>query len=49
MAEGKGANLRRDDHFLLGPGVNIYHQPQKGRNLEYFGEGPYLAGRMAVG
>jgi beta-glucosidase len=31
---------------LLGPGVNIYRQAQCGRNFEYFGEDPYLAGQM---
>lgn len=32
--------------ILLGPGMNIYRQSQCGRNFEYFGEDPYLAGRM---
>ncbi len=31
---------------LLGPGMNIYRMSQCGRNFEYFGEDPYLAGRM---
>jgi beta-glucosidase len=31
---------------LLGPGLNIYRQSQNGRNFEYFGEDPYLAGKM---
>jgi beta-glucosidase len=31
---------------LLGPGMNIYRISQCGRNFEYFGEDPYLAGRM---
>ena len=35
--------------FFLGPGVNIYRAPMNGRNFEYFGEDPYLAGQMAVG
>ena len=39
----------RGVHFLLGPGVNIYRAPMNGRNFEYFGEDPYLAGQMAVG
>ncbi len=34
--------------FLLGPGVNIYRAPMNGRNFEYFGEDPYLAGQIAV-
>ena len=33
--------------FLLGPGVNIYRAPMCGRNFEYFGEDPYLAGETA--
>lgn len=45
-----GQNGRaRGDNFILGPAVNICRQPQDGRNFEYFGEDPYLAGRMAVG
>lgn len=39
----------RGVNFLLAPGVNIYRSPLNGRNMEYFGEDPYLAGRMAVG
>ena len=31
---------------LLGPGMNIYRQSQCGRNFEYFGEDPFLAGTM---
>jgi beta-glucosidase len=36
------------DDLLEGPGVNIARIPQNGRNFEYFGEDPYLAGRLAV-
>jgi beta-glucosidase len=54
IAEREGIALGRDarsrgDHILLGPGVNIYRQPQNGRNFEYFGEDPFLAGQIDVG
>ncbi len=39
---------KRGVHVLLGPGVNIYRAPMNGRNFEYMGEDPYLAGAMAV-
>ena len=35
-------------HVFIAPGVNLTRVPQAGRNFEYFGEDPYLAGRMAV-
>jgi len=38
----------RGEHVLEAPGVNIARVPQNGRNFEYFGEDPYLAGQMAV-
>ena len=54
LAERVGGAIGRDArargvHFMLGPGVNIYVAPMNGRNFEYFGEDPFLAGRMAVG
>ena len=44
---GEEARYREKD-VLLGPGVNIYRTPLCGRNFEYMGEDPYLAGCMAV-
>jgi beta-glucosidase len=45
-----GADARaRGVNFVLAPGVNIYRAPMNGRNFEYFGEDPYLAGKFAVG
>jgi len=54
MAHRIGAVIGQDArargvHFMLGPGVNIYRAPMCGRNFEYFGEDPYLAGQTAVG
>lgn len=40
--------LYRGKDVMLGPGVNIYRTPLNGRNFEYMGEDPYLAGEMAV-
>jgi beta-glucosidase len=52
IAEREGIALGRDsrargDHFVLGPGVNIYRVPQNGRNFEYLGEDPFLAAAIA--
>lgn len=44
---GEEARFREKD-VLLGPGVNIYRTPLNGRNFEYMGEDPYLAGIMVV-
>lgn len=40
--------LYRGKDVVLGPGVNIYRTPVNGRNFEYMGEDPYLAGQMVV-
>ncbi|MCH5246218.1 MAG: glycoside hydrolase family 3 C-terminal domain-containing protein [Muribaculaceae bacterium] len=40
--------LYRGKNVLLGPGVNIYRTPLNGRNFEYMGEDPYLAGELAA-
>jgi len=54
LAKRVGAAIGQDArargvNFLLGPGVNIYRAPMNGRNFEYYGEDPYLGGRIAVG
>jgi len=52
LADQEGICLGRDarsrgDHILLGPAMNIYREPQNGRNFEYFGEDPFLAGQIS--
>lgn len=44
---GEEARYRKKT-MLLGPGVNIYRTPLNGRNFEYMGEDPYLAGQMVI-
>ncbi len=41
-ARARGVNI------VLGPGMDLTREPQCGRNFEYLGEDPTLAGRMAV-
>ena len=53
LAERIGVEFGRDTrakgaHYLLAPGVNIYRASILGRNFEYMGEDPYLAGQLAV-
>ena len=49
VGTGLGQDARsRGVSFLLGPAVNIYRAPMNGRNFEYMGEDPYLAGRIAA-
>jgi len=49
IGEAIGRDARaRGVNILLGPGVNIYRAPMNGRNFEYFGEDPYLAGQIAA-
>jgi beta-glucosidase len=38
----------RGEHLLEAPGLNITRVPQNGRNFEYFGEDPFLSGRMGI-
>lgn len=48
MGEGIGREARaRDVGIWLGPGVNLARIPQNGRNFEYGGEDPLLAGTLA--
>lgn len=52
LARRFGRNIGRDCrargvHIWLGPGVNLARIPQNGRNFEYYGEDPFLAGALA--
>jgi len=52
LAQKIGVALGRDSrargvHFLLAPGMNLYRAPMCGRNFEYLGEDPLLAGTIA--
>lgn len=53
LAREVGASIGRDArargvNILLGPGMNIYQLPVDGRNFEFLGEDPYLAGQIAA-
>lgn len=53
LAREVGSSLGKDARsfgiqVLLGPGVNLYRAPMCGRNAEYMGEDPFLAGLMAA-
>ncbi len=49
MGQAMGREARaRGNAFLLAPAVNINRGPWLGRNFEYYGEDPYLAGQMAA-
>ncbi|MCK5740023.1 glycoside hydrolase family 3 C-terminal domain-containing protein, partial [bacterium] len=50
MGQALGKDCQaRGVNILLAPAVNIYRAPMCGRNFEYTGEDPYLAGEIAVG
>ncbi len=54
LAHRVGAAIARETkshgkNVILGPAVNIVRSARNGRNFEYLGEDPLLAGRMAVG
>ena len=53
MARKIGVGLGRDCrargvNILLAPAVNIYRSPLCGRNFEYMGEDPFLAGQLVA-
>lgn len=54
FAQVYGAAMGREtkaagNRVILGPGFNMMRSPLCGRNFEYFGEDPFLAGKIAVG
>jgi len=49
VGDGIGLDARaRGVSFFLGPGMNMYRAALAGRNFEYYGEDPYLAGEIAA-
>ncbi|MGD0614776.1 MAG: glycoside hydrolase family 3 C-terminal domain-containing protein, partial [Verrucomicrobiota bacterium] len=49
IGESLGRDCRaRGVNILLAPAVNIYRSPLCGRNFEYMGEDPFLAGQMVA-
>lgn len=54
LAEKYGRTIALDCKALgigvsLGPGMNLLRTPLNGRNFEYYGEDPHLAGKTAAG
>jgi beta-glucosidase len=54
LAHQTGVAIGRDArsrgvHILLAPGMDLYRSPMGGRNFEYLGEDPLLAGSIASG
>jgi beta-glucosidase len=48
-AEAVAEEFRADGrHFILGPGMNLYRTSKDGRNFEFLGEDPFLAGQIVA-
>jgi beta-glucosidase len=52
LAKNVGASIGKEAraknvHIMLGPAMNIHRGPMCGRNFEYLGEDPFLAGEIA--
>jgi beta-glucosidase len=49
VGDAIGSEARaKNVHIMLGPAMNIHRAPFCGRNFEYLGEDPYLAGKIAA-